>query len=96
LSADNGKEVKYLKVNTEALKNLSDAKGWSIPALAVKLGIDYSYLFRVINGQKSAGTKLFSGIYRLCKQENLSIDDYIFLEQTLSVDNEMPKIQSSA
>jgi transcriptional regulator with XRE-family HTH domain len=77
--------VPFLVVNTTALKSLAWEKGWSIPELAKRLGIDYSYLFRVINGEKKGGGKLFAGLYRLCREENLDFNNYIFFSD--SVDN---------
>lgn len=76
-----------MRVNTEALLNLAKEKGWSIPLLADKLGVEYSYLFRVLNREKNGGGKLFSGIYNLCKHEGLNVEEYIFLTKSLSTNN---------
>lgn len=78
-----------MNINTEALKHLARKYHWSIPELADQLGIDYSYLFRVLNNQKKGGSKLFSGIYILCKKEKLNVEDYIFLKGTLSTNNKI-------
>lgn len=66
-----------MRVDTSALKDLAHARGWSIPELAVRLQIDYSYLFRILKGQKTGGAKLFAGVYRLCQQEGLTMEDYV-------------------
>jgi transcriptional regulator with XRE-family HTH domain len=76
-----------LRVNTENLVGLAKSENWSIPELASKIGVDYSYLFRVLKNEKNGGGKLFNGIYHLCKQKRLNVDDYIFLNVPLSVDN---------
>lgn len=66
-----------MKVNIDALQKLADTKNWNYPYMAKRLGINYSYLFRIMRGEKTGGNKLFSGIYRLCQEEDLNIDDYI-------------------
>jgi transcriptional regulator with XRE-family HTH domain len=66
-----------MKVNITALKQLAENKSWSIPDLAKHLGVNYSYLFRILRGEKNGGSKLFSGIYHLCLKEGLSMDDYL-------------------
>jgi len=75
--------VPFLVVNTTALKSLAWQKGWSTPELAKRLGIDYSYLFRIINGEKKGGGKLFAGLYRLCREENLDFNNYIFFSDSV-------------
>ncbi len=77
-----------LRPNTKALQDLANEKKWSIPELANKLSVDYSYLYRVLNKEKNGGNKLFSGIYSLCKVEKLNIEEYIFFDNPLSVDND--------
>ncbi|NLX02920.1 MAG: helix-turn-helix transcriptional regulator [Syntrophomonadaceae bacterium] len=69
-----------MKVNRSALMQLAETRNWSIPELAKRLGINYSYLYRIIRGEKQGGAKLWSGIYVLCKQEGLSIEDYVFMD----------------
>jgi transcriptional regulator with XRE-family HTH domain len=67
-----------MRVNIQALISLAEGKGWSIPMLAEKLGVDYSYLNRIINKERNGGSKLISGIYRLCKEEGKDVEEYIF------------------
>lgn len=76
-----------MKINTEALKSLAGEKGWSVPELAARLDVEYSYLYRVIHGEKNGGSKLFGGVYNLCKNENLDVEDYIFFNEPLSANN---------
>lgn len=76
-----------MRLNTDALIRLAESRNWSIPELAKKLGVDYSHLFRVLNKEKGAGVKLFSGVYNLCREEGLDADEYIFLSSALSADN---------
>jgi len=84
----NKKGVGLLKVNLEALKELAFKNGWSVPELAKHIGISYSYLFRVLKGQKKGGSKLFAGLYRLCAEHDLDFGALVFLADTLPADNE--------
>jgi len=77
-----------LNIKAAALIQLAESRSWTIPKLAERLGVDYSYLFRVLNNEKKGGAKLFAGIYRLCKEENLSFDDYMEFE-TLEAFNQI-------
>jgi DNA-binding Xre family transcriptional regulator len=74
-------------INVDALVELANNKGWKTPDLAAKIGIDYSYLTRIISKEKSGGAKLITGILKLCVEENLNFNDYIFLNNALSVNN---------
>lgn len=74
-------------VKKDALQALARRKKWSLPELAEHLGVDYSYLFRVMNGQKRGGAKLILGILHLCQQEGLETEDFIFLDAALPPDN---------
>ncbi|MEK8206960.1 hypothetical protein NST41_15305 [Paenibacillus sp. FSL L8-0696] len=76
-----------MKINSQKLLALAESEGWSIPELANQLGVDYSYLFRVLKNEKNGGGKLFNGLYQLCKVKELNIEDYIFLQNTLSTNN---------
>jgi len=78
-----------LKVNVEELSKLAEREGWSVPELALKLGVEYSYLFRVLRNEKNGGGKLFGGIYRLCSEMKLDVEEYIFLKPPLSSNNEI-------
>lgn len=81
-----------MKVNSKMLSELAEREGWSIPELANKLGVEYSYLFRVLKNEKNGGGKLFNGLYQLCKELKLNIEDYIFLQKTLSTNNEQKEV----
>jgi len=69
-----------MKPNISGLQQLAKTKNWTLPELARRLGINYSYLFRIMRGEKSGGAKLWSGIYCMCKVEGLSIEDYLFMD----------------
>lgn len=94
LSIDNSEVVIRVKVKTEDLQKLANQNNWSIPELANQLGVEYSYLTRVLSGEKNGGAKIFAGLYKICKEKELNIEDYIFLNIPLSADNK--KIESTA
>lgn len=81
-----------MKVNIEKLIKLAEKEGWSTPELAHQLGIDYSYLYRVLKKDKNGGAKLFNGLYQLCKEKGLDVEEYIFLQKTLSTNNEERRV----
>ncbi|MFF2016267.1 hypothetical protein [Paenibacillus sp. NPDC058177] len=72
-----------MKINSKKLLKLAESEGWSIPELANQLGVNYSYLFRVLKNEKNGGGKLFNGLYQLCKEKELNIEDYIFLQKNV-------------
>lgn len=76
-----------MQVNVKALTMLAAEKGWSTPELARRLGVNYSYLFRIIKGKKKGGAKVLSGLYNLCAEEGLDFKELIFLPASLTVDN---------
>jgi hypothetical protein len=77
-----------MKPNISCLQQLAKTRNWTLPELARRLDVDYSYLFRIMRGEKSGGAKLWNGIYCMCKEEGLSIEDY------LSMDDETTRIDS--
>ena len=44
-----------MKLNRPALLYLAETKNWSTPELANRLGINYSYLYRIMQGEKQGG-----------------------------------------
>ncbi len=76
-----------MQVNIKALLSLADEKGWSTPELARRLGINYSYLYRIIRGSKNGGLKVIYCLYKMCSQEGLNFNEFIILPATLSDDN---------
>lgn len=68
-----------MQANVAALLELAKARNWTRPELARRLGVDYSYLYRITRGEKKGGAKLWTGIYYLCKEEGLPLEEYIIL-----------------
>lgn len=87
LSVDNKKGVaQVVLVNVAALEKYMEQQNLNMPQLAEKLNIEYSYLYRIMKGEKIGGGKVISGLISLCAHEGLDIADYIFLPTSLSVD----------
>jgi len=51
-----------LRLNRDALETLARAEGLTHTALARRLGISRSYLFRLLNGQRRPGVKFIYGL----------------------------------
>ncbi len=66
-------------INISRLENLMKSKGWSEPMLANELGIDYSYLYRLLRGKRNAGKKVYDGIFKLCQREHIDIEEFIII-----------------
>lgn len=47
--------------------------------IAEVMGINYSYLFKILNKTATPGKKIFDAVNNLCKAYNLNPNDYIFL-----------------
>ncbi|MCK4257812.1 MAG: helix-turn-helix transcriptional regulator [Halanaerobiales bacterium] len=64
-------------INTSKLEGFMHSKGWSEPMLARALGVDYSYLYRLLRGERKGGGKVYIGILRICKHEGLDVFDFL-------------------
>ena len=69
-----------MKVNIEALKSLAENKGWSLSEFSRRLGVDYTYLSRLVKNERNGYSKALGSVYKICKQENLNFEDYILLD----------------
>ncbi len=74
------KEV-LLMINISRLEKFMHSKGWSEPMLARELDVDYSYLYRLLRGEKNGGGKVYIGILRICNREGLDVFDFVNIEQ---------------
>ena len=68
-----------MKPKLEKFEELEKAKGWGETRLALALGIDYSYYYRVKRELRGIGPKFLEGLIRFCDQENLNFLDFIEL-----------------
>lgn len=48
--------------------------------IAEVMGINYSYLFKILNKTATPGKKIFDAVTNLCKEYNLNPNEYIFLK----------------
>ncbi|MCK4260733.1 MAG: hypothetical protein KAX49_17275 [Halanaerobiales bacterium] len=69
-----------MQLNLEKVRGLLTGKGWSEVMFARKLGLDYSYVYRVMRDQRGVGKKFLSGLIKLCEKERLNFRDYIFVD----------------
>ncbi|AZR72166.1 hypothetical protein BBF96_01400 [Anoxybacter fermentans] len=67
-------------VNITKLKELMNSYGWNMPQFARILEIDYSYLYRIMQGQRQPGKKFYESFIKLCNKEDLNLYDYLNLE----------------
>ena len=70
-----------VEVNTSELKKLAENKHWSLPELAEKLAVDYSFLYRVIQGERKPGGKFYRGLMLLCMEEGLDFAQFVDIEK---------------
>jgi transcriptional regulator with XRE-family HTH domain len=66
-----------MEVNVKALKRLAKGKNWSLPEMSEKMGLNYTFLYRVIHGQRNPGRKFFKALMFMCMNENLDFEDYV-------------------
>ncbi len=72
----------FLDIKRELIGDLIKEKGWSKAEFARKLGLNYSYLHRLLKGERKPGGKFFSGFLRLCREQNLCFDDYVYIRSS--------------
>lgn len=61
----------------EKLKEFMNAKRWSEVQLARELNLDYSYVYRVMRGERGVGKKFYENLFRLCQREGLLLSYFI-------------------
>lgn len=69
-----------MKLKREKFQKLLDDRGWSELYLARKLGLDYSYVFRIMRGDRGIGKKFIGSLMKLCEKEGLNFRDFISLD----------------
>ena len=69
-----------MRLNLEKTERLLEERGWSEVMFARKLKLDYSYVYRVLRGQRGVGKKFLRGLLRLCERENFDFKEFIFLD----------------
>jgi hypothetical protein len=71
-----------MNVNKDSLLQFAANKNWGPVELSRQIGIDYSFLTRILNGKQIGGQKFFSGIFCLCQREGLRVEDFIIFDST--------------
>lgn len=64
-------------IRENKLQELMDTRGWSSKMLADKVGVDYSYMYRIMHNSRDCGRKFLLGLMKLCIEEKLNIYDFI-------------------
>lgn len=67
------------QINIQELEELMAIRDWNCSRLAREIGVSSSYLWRVLNGEKSGGGKLIVGILAFCQREGLDPTRFISL-----------------
>lgn len=70
-----------MEVNLGEFKKVIEQKGWSVVELSAKMDLDYSYLYRILNGERHPGKKFFSGLMLLCMDEGLSFEEFVLFNK---------------
>lgn len=68
-----------MELNLDQTKKLLEERGWSEVIFARKIGVDYSYAYRVLRGQRGVGKKFLNGLLKLCESEGLNFKQYIII-----------------
>ncbi|AZR73723.1 hypothetical protein BBF96_10205 [Anoxybacter fermentans] len=69
-----------MRLNLEKIKSFLEERGWNEVLFARKLNLDYSYVYRVMRGQRGIGNKFIAGLLKFCEQENLDFRKFILLD----------------
>ncbi|MCK4261082.1 MAG: helix-turn-helix transcriptional regulator [Halanaerobiales bacterium] len=69
-----------MRLNHDAVKRLIENKGWSEVMFAQKLGVDYSYVYRVLRKERGIGKKFITGLMKLCEKEKMNFRKYVILK----------------
>jgi transcriptional regulator with XRE-family HTH domain len=66
-----------MKLNEEAIRQLLESRGWSEVTFARLLHLDYSYVYRVLRGERGIGKKFITGLLLLCEKEGLNFRGFV-------------------
>ena len=68
-----------MEVIIQKLDELESHKGWSECDVAAKLGIDYSYYYRIKRGLRGIGPKFIGALIKLCEQEKMEFKEFLHI-----------------
>ena len=66
-------------INIAAINEFIEKNEWTSYKLAKELGLDYSYVFRVLKGEVNGGNKFVSRIISFCNKNKIDVRQFIFL-----------------
>lgn len=69
-----------LDIHRELIRELMKKKGWKKTDFARRLGLNYSYFYRLLKGERNPGSKFFSGFMKVCKEESLLFEDFVYIK----------------
>lgn len=69
-----------MRLNREWTEQFLRQRGWSEVMFSRKLDLDYSYVYRVMRGERGVGKKFLTGLMKLSEREGLEFKDFIFLD----------------
>ena len=76
-------------INIDAINDFLSEKGWTSYRLSKELGLDYSYVFRVLKKEVNGGNKFLTRLIEFCNRSKISLNEFIFLGSKLSKDNDV-------
>lgn len=82
-------EVKIVNelINVEAINDYINTNNWTSYRFSKELGLDYSYVYRVLKNEVNGGNKFISRLIDFCNKNKIEISQFIFLRTPLSRDN---------
>lgn len=68
-----------MELDLNVMRQLLDARGWSEVILARQLGLDYSYVYRIMRKERGIGKKFITEFMKLCEREDLEFKRFVTL-----------------
>lgn len=69
-----------MKLMCEGFEKFKQEKGWGNRVPATKLGIEYSYYYRVKTNTRSVGKKFLMGLLEVLRDERTRVLNFLWLE----------------
>lgn len=66
-------------INIKAINEYLSQKGWTSYKFSQELGLDYSFVFRVLKGEANPGIKFTQKLIKFCNNNDIDIKRFIFL-----------------
>lgn len=75
-------------INVDGINDYIYKKSWTSYRFSKELGLDYSYVYRVLKKEVNGGNKFISRLIDFCNKNKINLNEFIFLQPPLSKDNE--------